>query len=253
MTGATRATSRSSRGRRGARRETSSPAGARRGTLGGPEVSRLPWRLKALTSRLPPQEWRRRLVHMCPGLLPSLFLVIPHVHPLSWYVRAPILMVTLGLTIFSLMKARLFARCGEQGWVCSVVSYAVITLGLLMAFPSQPELGLVVTIIIAFGDGSATLAGMLAPGRGLPWNRAKSWAGMGAFLVCSIPLSTIVYWGESRAGVSLAMSLACVVPAALAAAMAETLPMRMNDNIRVGVAAGVTILVTHGTFVGWNF
>jgi len=220
-------------------------------TLHGQAVPVRGSRWQALSRRLPPHEWRRRLVHMTPGLLPSLFLVIPHSHPLSWYVRAPILLVTLGLTMFSLLKARLFARCGETGWVCSVVSYAVITLSLLMAFPSQPELGLVVTIIIAFGDGSATLAGMLARGRRLPWNQAKSWIGLGAFLLCSIPLSTIVYWGESHEGVSLSMSLACVVPAALAAALAESLPMRMNDNIRVGVTAGLTILTTHGIFVGW--
>jgi dolichol kinase len=189
---------------------------------------------------------------MSPGLLPSLFLMIPHAHPLAWFIRVPILLVVAGLTVFSLLKARLFARCGETGWVCSVVSYAIITLSLLMALPSQPELGLVVTIIIAFGDGSATLAGMLARGRKLPWNEAKSWVGMAAFLLCSIPLGTIVYWGESHAGVSLPVSLACVMPAAVAAALAESLPVQMNDNIRVGVTAGLTILVTHGTFVGWS-
>jgi dolichol kinase len=207
--------------------------------------------LQVLLGRLPPHEWRRRMVHMSPGLLPSLFLVIPHNDPLTWYVKGPILLVTLGLAIFSLLKARLFARCGETGWVCSVVSYAIITLTLLMALPSQPELGLVVTIIIAFGDGSATLAGMLARGRKLPWNTAKSWIGMAAFLICSIPLATLVYWGEARPGVSLPVALACVVPAAVAAALAESLPTRLNDNIRVGLAAGLTILTTHGMFVGW--
>ena len=208
-------------------------------------------RLQTLLGRLPPHEWRRRMIHMSPGLLPSLFLVFPHAEPLTWYVKGPILLVTLGLALFSLLKARLFARCGETGWVCSVVSYAIITLTLLMSFPSQPELGLVVTIIIAFGDGSATLAGMLARGRRLPWNNAKSWIGLAAFLVCSIPLATLVYWGEAHPGVSLPVALACVVPAAMAAALAESLPTRINDNIRVGVAAGLTILTTHGMFVGW--
>jgi dolichol kinase len=135
--------------------------------------------------------------------------------------------------------------------MCSVLSYAAITSSLLLAFPGQPELGLVVTIILAFGDGSATLAGMLARGRKLPWNSAKSWVGLAAFLVCSTPLATVVYWGESRPGVSLPVALACVVPAAFAAALAESLPTRLNDNIRVGVTAGLTILVTRGMFVGW--
>src|SRR5262249_55950918 len=96
-------------------------------------------RPQAPLGRPPPPEWRRRMMHMTPGLLPSLFIAFPHAEPLTWYVKGPILLVTLGLAIFSLLKARLFARCGETGWVCSVVSYAVITLTLLMAFPSQPE------------------------------------------------------------------------------------------------------------------
>jgi phytol kinase len=241
----------SSRVRRGGMRTIAAPAAARARTLHRPAVSRPLARLQTLATRLPPHEWRRRLVHMSPGLLPSLFLVIPHADPLSWYVKLPILVVTLGLAIFSLLKARLFARCGEQGWMCSVVSYAAITLSLLMAFPSQTELGLVVIIIIAFGDGSATLAGMLARGRKLPWNEAKSWVGLAAFLLCSIPLATLVYWGEARPGVSFPVALACVVPAALTAALAESLPTRINDNIRVGITAGLTILVTHGMFVGW--
>jgi dolichol kinase len=227
------------------------PAAAPARTRRSRALRRSTLRLQTLAARLSPHEWRRRLVHMSPGLLPSLFLIIPHDHPLPWHLRAVILIVTLGLAIFSLLKARLFTRCGEQGWVCSVVSYAVITVSLLMAFPSQPELGLVVTIILAFGDGSATLAGMLARGRKLPWNEAKSWVGMAAFLICSIPLATLVYWGESRPGVSFPVALACVVPAAIAAALVESLSMRINDNIRVGVTAGLTILVTHGMFVGW--
>jgi dolichol kinase len=240
----------SSRVRRGGARAASGRAAVtllpRRQTAARPAA-----RLQSLLGRLPPHEWRRRMVHMSPGLFPSLFIVFPHAEPLTWFVKGPILLVTLGLAIFSLLKARLFARCGETGWVCSVVSYALITLALLMAFPSQPELGLVVTIIIAFGDGSATLAGMLARGRKLPWNSAKSWIGMAAFLICSIPLATLVYWGEAHPGVSLPVALACVVPAAVAAALAESLPTRINDNIRVGVAAGLTILTTHAMFVGW--
>jgi dolichol kinase len=104
-------------------------------------------------------------------------------------------------------------------------------------------------MIIAFGDGSATLAGMLLRGRRLPWNRDKSWVGLAAFLLCAVPLATLVYWAEARPGVALAC--ACVAPAVLTAALAESLPGRFNDNIRVGVTAGLTLLVTHGTFVGW--
>ena len=108
-----------------------------------------------------------------------------------------------------------------------------------------------VTIIIAFGDGSATLAGLLVGGKRLPWNRTKSWVGLTAFVACSIPLAALAYWAEARPAVPLIVALACVVPAALVAALIESIPTDFNDNIRVGVAAALTILATHGMFVGW--
>jgi dolichol kinase len=207
------------------------------------------WRV--LAGRLTPHEWRRRIVHMSPGLLPLILLVAPHPDPIGWFVRLPILALTLGLVVFSLKNEGLFVRRGEKSWATSVVSYGIITTTLLMALPAQPELGLAVTMIIAFGDGSATLAGLIFRGRRLPWNQAKSWVGLTAFLACSIPIATLVYWGEARPGVSLFTALACVAPAALVASLAESIPSRINDNIRVGVTAGLAILISHGIVVGW--
>lgn len=202
-----------------------------------------------LASRLSPREWRRRLIHMSPGLLPGLLLAIPHPDPLAWYSQAAIIAVVAGMSVFALRGAQLFERQDETGWAISVVSYAVIILTMLLAFPAQPEMGLVVTVIIAFGDGSATLGGLLAQGPRLPWNMDKSWVGFSAFLLISIPLAALVYWGEARPGVSLSTALAFVVPACMAAAVAESLPMRLNDNIRVGVIASLTMIVTRNIFV----
>jgi len=110
---------------------------------------------------------------------------------------------------------------------------------------------MVVTIIIALGDGSATVAGLILRGRRLPWNQAKSWVGLAAFLVCGGSVATLAYWCEARPGVSPLLALACVMPAVLAAALAESLPLRMNDNIRVGVTGSLAILMTQSVFVGW--
>jgi dolichol kinase len=189
------------------------------------------------------------MIHMCPGLLPGFLLAIPHPDPLAWYSQALIIAVVSGMSVFALRRAKLFERQNETGWAMSVVSYAVIVLTMLVAFPAQPEMGLVVTVIIAFGDGSATLGGLLLQGPRLPWNSDKSWAGFSAFLLISIPLAAVVYWGEARPGVSLSAALACVAPACLAAAVAESLPMRLNDNIRVGVTSALAMFVTSGVFV----
>jgi|SRR5579872_2933922 len=207
--------------------------------------------LETLAGRLTPHEWRRRLVHMSPGLLPVLLPLIPHPDPLAMYSRIVLFTIITGMSLFALKREALFRRSGERGWSTSVISYGVITLALLLALPAQPEIGMAVTMIIAFGDGSATLAGMLLRGRRLPWNRDKSWVGLAAFLLCAIPLATTVYWAEARPGVAFSLACACVAPAVMTAALAESLPWRVNDNIRVGVTAGLTILLTHGIFVGW--
>ena len=209
--------------------------------------------LATLAARLPAHEWRRRLVHMSPGLLALLLPLVPHADPLAMYSRVILFALIGGTSLLALKQQALFQRHadGKRGWATSVISYGIITLALLLALPAQPEIGMAVTMIIAFGDGSATLAGMLVRGRRLPWNRDKSWAGLAAFLLCAIPLATLAYWFEARPGVALSLACACVAPAVLTAALAESLPVRINDNIRVGVTAGLTLVVTHAMFVGW--
>ena len=214
-------------------------------------VAGRPSLLADLSTRLTPHEWRRRAVHMSPGLLPLLFLIVPHADPLSLLVRGVVFVLPAIMVVLALRAEKLCARRGDRGWMISVVSYAVITVSLLTLLPGQPELGSTVTTIIAFGDGSATLAGLLARGRPLPWNSSKSWVGLCAFLGCSIPIGTLIYWSVSRPAVPLEIALACVAPAVLVAAVAETLPVRLNDNIRVGLTGGLTILATHAMFVGW--
>ncbi|HEY3966442.1 MAG TPA: hypothetical protein VGM05_17910 [Planctomycetaceae bacterium] len=209
-----------------------------------------PW-LQTIVGRLTPHEWRRRLVHMTPGVLAATLPLLPHTDPLAWYSQAFLVVVICGTAMYSITRAKMFERRGQGGWSVSVVSYALITLGLLLAFPAQTEIGIAVTMIIAFGDGSATMAGMIFRGPKLPWNRDKSWSGLAAFVVCAVPLATFVYWAESHPGVSVAIALCCVTPAVVAAAVAESLPLRLNDNIRVGATSGLTILLTHAMFVGY--
>jgi dolichol kinase len=183
--------------------------------------------------------------------MPFVLTLVPHRDPVGWKLRSIVVLLTFGLVAFALRREKLFARAGERGWATSVVSYGIITSLLLVAFPGQLELGMVVTIIIALGDGSATLAGLILRGRKLPWNEAKSWVGLTAFLICGGSLATLAYWCEARPGVSPALAFVCVMPAVFAAALAESLPVRLNDNIRVGVTGGLAMMMTQSVFVGW--
>lgn len=207
--------------------------------------------LRRIAERLGPHEIRRRMVHIAPGFLPFLLWPIPHEDPLSGTLRNIMIAIAIGVSAWAWRKRSSYVRRGEQTLTSSVFGYAAVVLGMLILIPSAPELGLAVMGIIAFGDGSATLAGLVIGGRRLPWNHAKSWAGLVAFLTVSIPMATLIYAGEAQPGVTGTIALACVAPAAFVAALAESLPSRINDNIRVGVAAAMTIVPLHGMFCGW--
>jgi phytol kinase len=218
-----------------------------------PSARRLPQQglLHAIASRLGPHEVRRRLAHMAPGLLPLLMMVIPHRDPVSPTLMAIMISTTVVISGWIWIRHSRIVRLGEKSIVGAVLGYGGVVLSMLVLMPERPELGMTVMGILAFGDGSATLVGLAAGGRRLPWNRQKSWTGMLAFLVAALPLATLILWGESQPGIPIALALACAAPATLIGALAESLPMRLNDNIRVGVAAAMTITAAHAMFVGW--
>jgi dolichol kinase len=193
----------------------------------------------ALVERLGMAEFRRRLLHMLPGFLPVVLWFYPHQHPWElpirvWIAGLAILIAYLGLTNF-----RVFARDGEHDGKDSILGYAFSILGTLAIAPDHPEFALVVLVILAFGDGSATLGGMLLRGPALPWNRRKTWAGLFSFWICGSLTAALVYGMEAATAVTPADALAFGAGVAVLAALAESLPGRLNDNFRVGVATAI--------------
>lgn len=203
-----------------------------------------------LHAPLRPQELNRRLLHALPGFFPYLFYFFPQADPLEawslWVVTATCAAGAIG----SLMMRRAFRRTGEQGWAVSVLSFTTIVPVLVWLFPGKSEIACAVVSIIAFGDGFATLAGMLFGSRSLPWNAAKSMIGSAAFVAGSLPLAVFSFWLQARPAVPLTVAFACVAPAVLLAAIGESLPSRINDNIRIGVIASATIVAMHRVMIG---
>lgn len=193
-------------------------------------------------ARIQSQEVKRRLLHLVPGLFFYVFYFCPQADPLEkwslWVVTG-----TCGAgAVGSLHFARFFRRPEEHGWPVSVLSYLAVVLLLVWLFPDRTEIAGTVVSIIAFGDGLATLVGMLLVGPRLPWNPEKSWAGSGAFVAGSLLFGVFAFWLQSQPPVSVGASFACVAPAVLLGAIAESLPSRINDNLRVGVVAATAIL-----------
>lgn len=220
-----------------------------------PVAVRLP-----LTARLDRSELRRRLWHMAPGLLPFVLWFFPHSDPMSPRLRTIVILIAVVLATSIYRRFRMIARHEElDDGTVAVFGYAGSVLAAVLLFPAHIELGLTVLGIVAFGDGSATLGGLLLDGPRLPWNREKTWAGLLTFLLIGTPMAALIFWGEpyhnpEALGTPVAFSTAliCAGAAVLASAISESLPSRVNDNLRVGVTAAVALAVLQSVMVGWG-
>ena len=200
---------------------------------------------------------------MGPGLLPVVLWFVPHQAPLSLILRGILLAAIVALAGVVWVRWRTVRReedAGSSGRLPAIAGYAGGVLLTLFCFPDRPECGFAVLAILAFGDGSATLFGKLAAGTPLlarlPWNPAKSWAGLAAFLLCGTAAAATCYRGESLNPEAVTPAAAWPVAAAVAlcgvipAAVWESLPSRLNDNIRVSLAAAAGVLLAHAARVG---
>jgi len=209
-------------------------------------------------SRISRAEWRRRLWHAAPGLLPFLLWAVPHRDPISPTLRWIMVAVVCGLAGHVFWRYRHIEREGDRERVGAVLGYALSVLGVLLVFPEHAELGLTVLAVLAFGDGSATWGGLTFGGPKLPWNPKKTWAGFVSFLIIGTALASLIYWGETQfnpesqeyQSVSYLTALCCAATAVGLAAIAESLPLKINDNIRVGIAAAVGVTTMHGLLLG---
>ncbi len=125
----------------------------------------------------------------------------------------------------------------ERGYDEGLVLYPLMVCGLILMFNWHIALAAVAWVILAFGDGVATLVGRAVPIAPLPWNRAKSWGGSMGFIVAAGAgaLGIAYFFGAPDVGV--------VVAAVVVAAAVESMPLGLNDNFTVPAAAAATLAV----------
>jgi phytol kinase len=214
-----------------------------------------------IEARIGPTELRRRAWHMLPGLLPFVLVAVPHDDPTSVrfkFVISSVAGIIVAAMCYHFSKIR---RRGEQRYdgIAAVVGYALPVLALILMFPAHAELALTVLTVIAFGDGSATLGGLLFRGRSLPWNSRKSWFGTVCFVAVGLPYAMAIYWAGAHflrtvgptVPVTLGVAFVCALAATVAGALAESMPSRMNDNLRVTLAASSALFLAQVLLVGW--
>jgi len=216
--------------------------------------------------RLGATELRRRAHHMLPGLIPLVLWVIPHPH--HWVVATAVGAAIVAGAVVTFVRFHCIKRAeeGQTDCIIAVTSYAGSVLATLILFAPRVEVAFLVLGVFAFGDGSATLAGMLFGRKRLPWNHHKTIVGTACFLLIGAPMAAFLYGMETRSlwasaypslasptqPVAFGVALAIAGVTTLAAAIAESLPSRTNDNLRVGVTAAAVASVMQMVLVGWN-
>lgn len=113
------------------------------------------------------------------------------------------------LTALVLFFFPMIARPGERGWPWAVLGYSVPVFGTLLLFPANYEFAAVVLVVLAFGDSAAEVGGVLFGRRRLPWNPAKTWAGLASFLLCASPLATVAFWWDGKRSHGCSLRRAC--------------------------------------------
>jgi uncharacterized protein (TIGR00297 family) len=215
-------------------------------------------------------EFPRKLVHVGMGAFALLLRWLTPGQAVFMAVAALILnsfflhRITRGVLLRSEERASRFSR--------GVVLYPAVLLLTFIVFRSRLELAAGIWALLAVGDGMAALSGLALRGPSLPWNRKKTWSGLAAFVLFGTAASAWVIRWVQRAGTwtvggsftsgglltlgegdasgrigdafllgapeSLSFLVIGCLVAATAAALAESMDTKADDNILVPVVGG---------------
>jgi len=165
---------------------------------------------------------------------------------MPWWQAVALAVAALAFNLFLLPRARvnLYRPGDRERGVHGIIWYPFAVLLLLVTFPRRPDIAAAAWGILAIGDGLATLAGRAIGGPRWPWNREKTVSGSAAFAVGGAAAGVfLAWWCRPAVAVfpSLAFTIAAPVLAAVVAALVETIPVRLDDNLSVAATAGTVM------------
>ncbi len=186
---------------------------------------------------------RRKIVHLLPGAIPFIMWFVYHEDPLPLWNLGVVAGVVGLLTAINVWYAHRARRGRQENWTRTCVTYAVPPTVVLWLFPAQAEYAAVVLTVLAFGDTTAALAGRAWGQRRLPWNPEKTFVGLIGFVVAASVMGSLAYWGEAKnPHVPFAVATICGTSAAALGGLAESLSSRLDDNLRISIAAAVGVV-----------
>lgn len=133
-------------------------------------------------------------------------------------------------------------RRGERtgAFTSGLVLYPMAVLALILIFRHRLDLAATAWVILAAGDGLATLIGVHLPRPALAWNPDKSVVGLLAFVIGGGAAAIGTLWWFSP-GADLTWLVTTGLIATVAAGFAESVPIRLDDNITVPVIAAAAL------------
>lgn len=204
-------------------------------------------------------ETRRQLIHLGVG---AFALPVPFLGA-RWAVALAAFAVFVNWVVFPLTgKDADLLREGES-FFNGVRFYPVAVLIAMLALPLTLAQG--AWAILATGDCFSNLIGRRYGRAKLPWNRPKSWAGTLGFLATAFPAAFLLmlftqrfagsqafwsFWsGRPEIGPFETSALAMIaLLGSLAGAIAESLPLKLDDNLSVTFASGAVMACAAGAF-----
>jgi uncharacterized protein (TIGR00297 family) len=182
-------------------------------------------------------ETARQVVHMSMGAFALLL------RWLTWWQAIALAAAALGFNLFVLprLAANLYRPGDRERGVHGIIWYPLAVLLLLVTFPRRPDIAAAAWGILAIGDGIATLAGRAIGGPRWPWNREKTLSGSAAFAIGGAAAGVgLAWWCRPAvpAPPAMAFTIAAPIAAAVAAALVETMAVRLDDNLSVAATAG---------------
>ncbi len=132
-----------------------------------------------------------------------------------------------------------------KGYPLGILLYPLAVLALVLVFPGEDRwMAAAVWGLLAIGDGMASVVGQLLGGPRLPWNDRKGWAGFLGFLFFGTLGSGVLAAWTLGMPVGMAVSsqiLGITLPTALLAAMVESMPTTLDDNLTVPLVGAIAI------------
>lgn len=196
-----------------------------------------------------PGELGRKAVHMAVGGFA--FAVRPLGAPLA--ALAALTAVLFNAFVLPRIGGRTLWREGEtqSGFALGIVLYPIAVLLLIVVFARRLEVAAATWGILAFGDGMASIVGMAIGRRRLPWNPAKSWAGSLAFVLFGTLAAAILLLWSAPGRYGFVFAVAIAFAAALFAALLESQPLGLDDNLGVPLVTAAVLYCLTLTQGNW--